>query len=144
MVKCSSLASHVFITAEGKRRKWVRRMQGRDVLGISHVCLHQLSRTHMGGRSSMHSPGLSLPRQWVQRGSGTGQLTERAAVFPWSLRLSSSTPQSPFFLSCLSWCCPCGCDRPALGTSQPSSPCRRSVSRTDLQVGNGQGWSFGK
>lgn len=39
---------------------------------------------------------------------------------------------------------PCGCDRPALGTSQPSSPCRQSVSRTDLQVGNGQGWSFGK
>lgn len=50
-MKCSSLASRVFITAGGGRREWVRRMQGRDVLGMSHVCLHQLTRTRtwMGG-----------------------------------------------------------------------------------------------
>lgn len=39
------------------------------------------SDTDMDGRYSRHSPGFSLPRQWVQHGSGTGQLSERPAVF---------------------------------------------------------------
>lgn len=39
------------------------------------------SDTDVDGRCSTHSPGFSPPRQWGQRGSGTGQLSERAAVF---------------------------------------------------------------